>query len=96
MLLEASKRALENATARELEIFKKWLGTYSFHIFNRSHAHRRPGIDPVAAKTPFFAPENAAKWVVQEQWHVYWMERRREQRHALSQSGATNGSKEPE
>ena len=60
----------------------------------RSHAHLRPGIDPVAAKTPFLAPENAAKWAVLEQWHVYWMERHLEQRHALSQSGAANSSKE--
>jgi hypothetical protein len=45
-------------------------------------------IDPVTAKTPFFAPENATKWAVSEQWHTYWMERRQEQRHTLSLSSA--------
>ena len=49
----------------------------------------------MAAKTPFLPPENAAKWAVLDQWYVYWMESCLEQRHALSQSGATNGSKEP-
>ena len=44
MSLEASKRALAKATARDLEDFKKWLGTYySFHLLvfrpSRSHAH---------------------------------------------------------
>ena len=58
--------------------------------FINSYALLQPDIDPVAAKTPFFAPENVAKWAVLEQWHVYWTEMRREQRRALSQSGATN------
>jgi hypothetical protein len=57
---------------------------------SRSHAHVRLqlDIDPVTAKTPFFAPENATKWAVSEQWHTYWTKRRQEQRHALSLSGA--------
>jgi hypothetical protein len=62
--------------------------------FYRSHAYLQVqlelDIDPVAAKTPFFAPENATKWVVLEQWHIYWMKRRQEQRHTLSQSAATS------
>jgi hypothetical protein len=95
MSTEASKRALANATARDLESFKRWLGTYLLFIQSESislfsYAHLQPDIDPVAAKTPFFAPENAAKWAVPEQWHVYWTDMRREQRRALSQSGATN------
>ena len=90
LLVETSKRALANATARDLEEFKKWLSTYSPAVFHLSHAHPglQPDIDPVAAKTPFFAHENAAKWVVLEQWHTYRMQRRHEQRHALSRSGA--------
>ena len=94
MSLEASKRALAKATARDLEDFKKWLGTYySFRLLvfrpSRSHAHLQLDIDPVTAKTPFFAPENATKWAVSEQWHTYWMKRRQEQHHALSLSGAS-------
>jgi hypothetical protein len=98
MSLEASKRALAKATVRDLEDFKKWLSTYSFSLFLQSHAHLQPDIDPVTAKTPFFAHENAAKWAVPEQWHTYWMVRCHEQRHALSRSGAassSNGSESP-
>lgn len=96
MSLEASKKALAKATVRDLEDFKKWLGTYTFSQFHWSpaYAHLRLDIDPVTAKTPFFAPENATKWAVLEQWHTYWVKRRQDQRHALSQSGAatSNGS----
>jgi hypothetical protein len=96
MSLEASKRALAKATARDLENFKKWLGMYTFRVGqfypSWSHAHLRvqPDIDPDTAKTAFFAPENVTKWAVLEQWHTYWMKRRQEQRYALSQSAATN------
>jgi hypothetical protein len=105
MSLETSKRALAKATARDLEDFKKWLGTYSFTglltiISSESVTcslqwYLQLDIDPVTAKTPFFAPENATKWAVSEQWHTFWTKRRQEQRHALSQSGAAtsnNGS----
>ena len=86
--MEASKKALANATARDLEDFKKWLSVYSFSSFHRLYAHLQPGIDPVTAQTPFFAHENASKWAVPEQWHAYRMQKRQEQRQALSRSGA--------
>ena len=55
MSLEASKRALAKATARDLEDFKKWLGTYySFRLLvfrpsrsYESYAHLQLDIDPV-------------------------------------------------
>ena len=82
MSLETSKRALAKATARDLEDFKKWLGTYSFtglltSISSESVTcslrwYLQLDIDPVTAKTPFFAPENATKWAVLEQWHTFW------------------------
>lgn len=90
MSLETSKRALAKATARDLEEFKKWLSKYSFSLLHKSHAYLQTDIDPLTAKTPFFADENAAKWAVPEQWHTYWMQRRHEQRRALSRSGANH------
>ena len=58
-----------------------------------SHAYLQVDIDPATAKTPYFSPKNADKWVVLKQWHTYWMIKRQEKRHALSQSGAAiNGS----
>jgi hypothetical protein len=51
-------------------------------------SHLQPDIDPVTAQTPFFSRENASKWAVPEQWHAYRIERRQEQRQALSRSGA--------
>ena len=74
--MEASKKVLTNATARNLEDFKKWLSVYSFSSFHWLYAHHlQPDIDPVTAQTPFFAHENASKWAVLEQWHAYQMER---------------------
>ena len=68
-----------------------------------SYAHLQPDNDPVTAKTPFFAHENAAKWAVPQQWYTYWMERHHsglthDAVHAAavsSQATGSNGSESP-
>jgi hypothetical protein len=44
--MEASKKALANATARDLEDFKKWLSVYSFSSFHRLCAVCSPESPP--------------------------------------------------
>jgi hypothetical protein len=46
MSMEASKKALANATARDLEDFKKWLSVYSFSSFHRLCAVCSPESPP--------------------------------------------------